>query len=123
MSEKKELEEFLEDIYTNELKKIVLITRANGESLEEVGMKLGVTREFVRQVEAKITRKFAMSHSGRKIRESLIALCNSGEVRVPADLKDCFGEYCAELAYLLRLYQDSFFYDGIELEGVIYEDQ
>lgn len=119
----RELKDFLEELYTDELKKTVLIARANGESLEEVGMKLGVTREFVRQVEAKITRKFAMSHSGRKIRESLIALCNSGEVRVPADLKDCFGEYCAELAYLLRLYKDSFFYDGKELEEVIYGDQ
>ena len=109
MSEKKELNEFLEELYTDELKKTVLLARANGESLEEVGRKLGVTKEFVRQAEAKITRKFAMSHSGRKIRESLIALCNSGKA---PGLKGYFGEHSTELTYLLRLYKESFFYNG-----------
>ena len=105
------LEGFLEEIYTDELKKTVLLARANGESLEEVGRKLGVTRELVRRVEAKITRKFAMSHSGRKVRENLIALCTSGAVQAPADLQAYFGAHGAEMAYLLRLYKDSFFYN------------
>ena len=54
MSDKKELNEFLEELYTDELKKTVLLARANGESLEEVARKLGVTRELVRRVEALI---------------------------------------------------------------------
>ena len=112
MAEKKELNEFLEELYTNERKKTVLLARANGETLEEVGMKLGVTKESVRLVEAKITRKFAMSHSGRKIRSDFIALCASGALQSPSDLKAYFGEHGAELAYLLRLYKDSFFYNG-----------
>jgi DNA-directed RNA polymerase sigma subunit (sigma70/sigma32) len=61
-----ELEGFLVDLYTDDLKKKVLLARANGETLEEVGRRLGVTREFVRQIEAKITRRFAMSQIGRK---------------------------------------------------------
>lgn len=111
MSENKELNEFLEELYTDELKKTVLLARANGVSLEEVSRKLGVTRELVRRVEAKITRKFAMSHSGRKIRENLIALCDSGTVQSREDLKAYFGAHGAELAHLLRLYKDSFFYN------------
>lgn len=112
MSENIELNEFLEELYTNELKKTVLLARANGESLEEVARKLGVTRELVRRVEAKITRKFAMSHSGRKVREGLIALCASGTVQSREDLKAYFGVHGAEMAYLLRLYIASAFYDG-----------
>jgi hypothetical protein len=106
------IERFLQELYTNERKKMVLLARANGESLEEVGRKLGVTKEFVRQAEAKIARKFAMSRSGRKIRESMIALCNSGALQSPADLKSYYGEHAEELAHLLRLYKDSFFYNG-----------
>jgi hypothetical protein len=112
MSENIELNEFLEELYTNELKKTVLLARANGESLEEVARKLGVTRELVRRVEAKITRKFVMSHSGRKIRENLIALCASGTVQSREDLKAYCGAHGAEMAYLLRLYIASAFYDG-----------
>lgn len=112
MSENKELNEFLEELYTDELKKTVLLARANGVSLEEVSRKLGVTRELVRRVEAKITRKFALSQTGRKIRENLIALCASGTVQSREDLKAYFGEHGAELAHLLRLYKDSFFYNG-----------
>lgn len=107
-----ELNAFLEELYTDELKRTVLVARANGETLEEVGRKLGVTKEFVRQAEAKITRKFAMSQSGRKIRENLIALCVSGTVQSREDLKAYFGEHGAELTYLLHLYKDSFFYNG-----------
>ena len=113
------LESFLEDLCSDELKKMVLLARAKGENLSEIGMKLGVTKEFVRQVEAKITRRFAMSHSGRKIRENLIALCSSGAVQVPADLEACFGEQYAEIAYLLRLYKTSPFYDGNWLDKLI----
>ena len=120
------LESFLEDLYTDELKKTVLLARANGETLVEVGRKLGVTKEFVRRVEAKISRRFAMSQSGRKIRSDFIALCASGAVQSPADLKACFGEHSAELAYLLRLYKASFFYSGdlqIDLATMIKLDE
>jgi hypothetical protein len=113
----KSIEGFLQELYTNEIKKTVLLARANGESLEDVGRKLGVTKEFVRQVEAKITRKFAMSHSGRKIRENLIALCSSGAVQSREDLKAYFGEHGAELAYLLHLYKNSPFHNKTLLES------
>jgi hypothetical protein len=63
-------------------------------------------------VEAKIARKFAMSHRGRKIRKDLIALCASGAVQALADLQAYFGAHGAEMAYLLRLYIASAFYDG-----------
>ena len=111
-----ELEGFLVDLYTDDLKKKVLLARGNGETLSKIGTKLGVTREFVRQVEAKITRRFAMSQSGRKIRESLIALCASGVVQSTEDLKAYFGEHGAELAHLLRLYNSSPFCAETQLD-------
>jgi DNA-directed RNA polymerase sigma subunit (sigma70/sigma32) len=63
----KDLNDFLENLYSDELKKTVLLARANGETLSKIGTKLGVTKEFVRQVEAKITRKFALSQSGSTV--------------------------------------------------------
>ena len=119
INKQNELEGFLVELYTDDLKKKVLLARVNGETLSKIGTKLGVTKEFVRQVEAKITRKFALSQSGRNIRDDLIALCISGEVQVPADLEACFGEQYAEIAYLLRLYKTSPFYDGNWLDKLI----
>ena len=120
----KELNEFLEDLYTNERKKTVLLARAHGATLEEVGRKLGTTREAPRRVEAIITRKFAMSHSGRKIRSDFIALCASSAVQSPSDLKAHFGEHSSELAYLLRLYKESFFYNGeFQIDMLLWNDE
>jgi hypothetical protein len=103
---------FLQELYTDELKKMVLLARAKGETIEEIAGRLNVTKERIRQTEAKITRRFAMSQIGRKIRESLIALCASGAVQSTEDPKAYFGEHGAELAHLLRLYKDSFFYNN-----------
>ena len=113
----KELSDFIQSLRADELNKTALLARANGESLEEVDRKLGVTKEFVRQVEAKITRRFAMFQSGRKIRENLIALCSSGAVQSTEDLKAYFGEHGAELAYLLCLYKNSPFCNETQLES------
>lgn len=120
----KSIEGFLQELYTNEIKKTVLLARANGESLEEVCMKLGVTREFVRQVEAKISRRFAMSQSGRKILDSLANLDDSDVACVPDNLKAYFGDHYSEMVYLLHLYKCSPFYDGVRLEDfVLREDE
>ena len=110
------LESFFEDLYTDELKKTVLLARANGETLVEVGRKLGVTREFVRQVEAKITRKFALSQSGRKIIDGLTNLHASNAACVPDNLSAYMGAHYSEMVYLLHLYKSSPFYDGVRLE-------
>ena len=120
----KTLESFLENLYTDELKKTVLLARANGETLVEVGRKLGVTKEFVRQTEAKITRKFALSQSGRKILDSLANLDDSDVACVPDNLKAYFGDHYSEMVYLLRLYKSSPFYDGVRMEDfVLREDE
>ena len=113
------LKSFLEDLYTDELKKTVLQARAKGEMLTEIGMKLGVTREFVRQVEAKITRKFALSQSGRKILDSLANLNASDAACVPDSLRVYFGDHYSEMVYLLCLYKSSPFYDGMQLENFV----
>ena len=80
-------------------------------------MRLGVTREFVRQIEAKITRKVALSKSGRRLLDQLSALCASDAARLPVGLKECFGDYYSETVYLLRLYKASPFYDGARPEA------
>ena len=101
-----EIEAFFGELYSVEMKKEVLQGRASGESIRETAVRLNVTDERIRQIEAKITRKFAMSQSGRSILSRLSSL------RAADELKAYAGEHSAELFYLLRLYKNSFYYDG-----------
>ena len=111
-----EIEAFFGELYSAEIKKAVLQGRANSESIRETAIRLNVTDERIRQVEAKITRKFAMSSSGRIILSKLSTL------RTADDLRAYAGEYYTEILHLLRLYKSSFYYDGAQLEYLALED-
>ena len=50
-----EIEAFFGELYSVKIKKAVLQGRANGESIRETAIRLNVTDERIRQVEAKIT--------------------------------------------------------------------
>ena len=53
------LNQFIESIYENEREKYVIQMRVQQHSLDNIGEKLGVTRERVRQIENKTRRKFS----------------------------------------------------------------
>lgn len=57
-----EIEELFEKLYVNERAYTVIKLRAEGQTLEQVGNRLGVTRERVRQIEMKVKRTFARLH-------------------------------------------------------------
>jgi hypothetical protein len=101
-----EIEAFFGELYSVKMKKAVLQGRAGGESIRETAVRLNVTDERIRQIEAKITRKFAMSQSGRSILSKLSDFRTADELRAYA------GEYYAVILHLMRLYKRSFYYDG-----------
>ena len=111
-----EIEAFFGELYAVEMKKAVLQGRAGGETIGEIAARLHVTDERIRQIEGKITRKFAMSQSGRSILSKL------SDFRAADELRAYAGEYYAEILHLMRLYKNSFYYDGTQLEGLTYED-
>ena len=79
--------------------------RASGESIRETATRLNVTDVRIRQIEAKITKKFAMSQCGRNIISKLSVLRTADELNAYA------GEHYAETLHLLLLYKESFYYD------------
>lgn len=110
------VEAFFCVLYSVTAKKEVLQGRASGKSIRETAKKLNTTDQRVRQIEAKITRKLALSHNGRRILSALSGLSN------PEEWRAFCGEHSAEMLYLLRLYKQSFYYDGSSLENLTWEE-
>ena len=110
-----EIDAFFSELYAVEMKKAVLQRRARGESIREIAVRFNVSDERIRQIEAKITRKFAMSQSGRSILLKLSTLRTTDEWKAYA------GEHYAEMLHLMRLYKTSFYYDGTSLEPLTFE--
>ena len=111
-----EIEAFFSKLYDMEIKKAVLQGLAGGKSIGEIAARFHVTDERIRQIEAKITRKFVMSQSGRSILSKLSTLRTTDEWKAYA------GEHYAEMLHLMRLYKTSFYYDGTSLESLPFEE-
>lgn len=109
-----ELKKFYNELYSRENTKMVLTARSGGETLEEIGRKMGVTRERVRQIEAKAIKKFCLWQSKSRI---LLKVCASRKYdkELSCDvLRECFGEYYSETVYLMRLCENpTYHYDAL----------
>lgn len=113
---RREAQKLIEELHSVESSKTVLSARVGGESLEAIGKRLNVTRERVRQIEAKYTRKFAVWYNRTQIIDKIIADSNTA---LSTDLlKKYFENYYPEMIYLLRLYKESCYYSG-ELPDVL----
>ena len=97
---------FINELLDIETKKQVLIGRVDGETIRETAQRLNVTDERIRQIEAKITRKFALSQNGQRIISTML------DIQTSEELKLLCGTYYLEIVYFLRLYKESFFYNG-----------
>ena len=97
---------FINELLDIETKKQVLIGRVDEETIRETAQRLNVTDERIRQIEVKITRKFALSQNGQRIIYTMLDIQTSDE------LKLLCGTYYLEIVYFLRLYKESFFYNG-----------
>lgn len=80
----------------------VIEMRARKFTLEKCGNKLNITRERVRQIEAKAVRYFAKYQSSINLIAKISAEKNGYEIITPADVERYGGEQSAELLFLLR---------------------
>ena len=94
----------------------VLTARAGGESIDCIAKGLRVTRERVRQIEAKYVRKFAVWHKKTCLIERILETEGAETLLRPDALKPFFGRYTPEMTYLLHAYKNSFYYSGTELD-------
>lgn len=109
----RELKAFYSELYSRENTKRVLTARSEGETLDEIGRKMGVTRGRVRQIEAKAIKKFCLWQSRNRIILKVFEAGNYDKELSGDALREYFGEYYSETVNLLRLCESSsYHYDA-----------
>lgn len=88
---------------TKENYRFILSERSEGKTLAEVGDILSITRERVRQIEAKIRRKFEGRIRATKFFEFLSADNDGTSIITQEMLRVACGEYYKEAVYLLKI--------------------
>lgn len=81
----------------------VILARAKGETLQNVGEMFNLTRERVRQIETKAKRVFARGLGEARIIPKIFADNNGNTVITPERIKEYSPEYGEELVYLLKI--------------------
>lgn len=102
-----EIKTLFEDMYSNERMHQVIVKRAQKQTLEQIGVELGVTRERVRQIEVKAKRKFSHLHSRIRIISKIAAERNGDPILTPSEIKSYCGTYTEELLFLLKSYESA----------------
>lgn len=110
---KKEINDLFEKLYANDRVQVVVSKRAQKKTLEEIGSELGVTRERVRQIEAKTKDKFSRYHRQIRVISKISAERNGDTVITPEEIEDYSGDKTQELIYLLKGFSSSnYIYDN-----------
>ena len=95
---------------------IVLKGRARGETLQIVGEKIGITRERIRQIEAKAKRIFEVHQNKKRILSKISAELNGDNVLSSSELMPYFEDKYYEMVYLLRKSGSSSYYYDSQLD-------
>ncbi len=103
----KEIDDLFGALYENERIKTVIQLRSRKQTLEQVGNTLGVTRERVRQIEAKAKRLFSRLHSRIRIISKIAAERNGDTILTPAELEEYCGANTSDLLFFLQSYESS----------------
>lgn len=100
----------------------ILMLRSHHSTLEEVGNIYGITRERIRQIEAKAVRKFKVWEKNQNFLAKIAAECGCCSV-VPFKLiADFLPGYSDVVIYLLRLVDSSHYYVDLDLEVIVRGD-
>ena len=96
-----EIKDLEEKVFDAERTALIIKMRAEKITLEKVGKSFELTRERVRQIEAKTQRKFNAWISRHKLLQKVCALRDGDIVLTLTELEDYFGDKTAAVAYLL----------------------
>ena len=104
---KEEITYLFSTLYTKEKVRTVVELRAKKQTLEQVGQTLGVTRERVRQIEAKAKRLFSRLHSRIRIISKISAERNGDSILTPVEIESYCDEHTLELLFLLQSFESA----------------
>lgn len=96
--------------------------RSNRSTLEEVGNIYGITRERIRQIEAKAVRKFRVWEKNHNFLAKVAAECGCCSVITFKRIKEILRDKGDIIIYLLRLADSSHYYVDLDLEIVVRDD-
>lgn len=102
---------------------MILKERAQGSTLDAVGNKIGITRERIRQIEAKAKRIFAYHQNQKRILSKISAELNGDTVLSSAELMPYFEDKYFEMVYLLRTSGSASFYYDSQLDLFVMGDE
>lgn len=102
-----EINDLFANLYSNERMRVVVQMRAKKQTLEQIGSILGITRERVRQIEAKAKRMFTRLHSRIRIVSKISAERNGDNVLTPVEIGEYCGQNVTELLFLLQSYESA----------------
>lgn len=101
-----EIDTLFSSLYKNDRARTVTILRAQKNTLEQVGSKLGITRERVRQIESKVKRSFARQYSRIRTISKISAERNGDTIFPPSVLLDYCPEHYDEFLFLLQSFEN-----------------
>lgn len=88
-------------LFKTEKAEKVITLRATNHTLEFIGKEIGVTRERIRQIEAKAHRHFRTLYNQNRIFLLLIAVRNNDTVITPAEIKSEIAKHGDEFIFML----------------------
>lgn len=100
-----EIDQLFSKLYINERSRTVIQARAAGQTLEQAGNLLGVTRERVRQIEMKVKRTFSRLHSRVRIVSKIAAERDGDTILTATEIAHYCDNDSDELLYLLQSYE------------------
>lgn len=115
----KEISDLFSKVYTSPRMKTVIEGRANRQTLNDLGEGLGITRERVRQIEAKAKRIFTRLQSRIRIMPKLYAEQNGQTIITLEDIESVSGENSAALIYFLKSLDSSVFTYDAQLDTFV----
>jgi len=118
-----DVDKVVNSLFSNERNRTVIQMRARKQTLEQTGQAIGVTRERVRQIEAKVKQKFYRLQGQLKIISKISAERDDDIVLTLDEIRPFCGEYTEELIYLLKDYNSPNYVYDKTLEVFILSDE
>lgn len=118
-----EVRELFSSIFYNKRMENVIQMRAKGKTLAQIGDSFGITRERVRQIEARAKRRFSRYYRHIRLIARISAEKNGATTVSSNDIEDYCKTNIAELLYFLRNYENIHYTYDEDLDIFIIGDE